>query len=49
MGKHNAPVLCPVHKPVQHRDGKPPWCPVCGLDATGRVPVSTIGKRKRDQ
>lgn len=25
---------CPDHKPVQHRDGKPPWCPVCRLTAT---------------
>lgn len=25
---------CPEHNPVQHRDGKPPWCPVCHLTAT---------------
>lgn len=23
-------VLCMDHKPVQHRDGKPPWCRNCG-------------------
>lgn len=32
------------HKPVQHRDGKPPWCKGCGLTAEGRVPVSRIGR-----
>ena len=25
---------CPDHNPTQHRDGKPPWCPVCRLTAT---------------
>jgi hypothetical protein len=23
-------ILCSDHKPVQHRDGKPPWCKTCG-------------------
>lgn len=27
------------HKPVQHRDGKQPWCPVCKLTADGRTPT----------
>lgn len=30
--QHRAHVaaLCPgVHKPVQHRDGRPPWCSAC--------------------
>lgn len=27
----NANPPCPDHNPVQHRDGKPPWCPVCRL------------------
>lgn len=22
-----------IHRPVQHRDGRPPWCDTCGLDA----------------
>lgn len=22
---------CNAHKPVQHRDGKPPWCGKCGM------------------
>lgn len=26
------------HKPVQHRDGKPPWCNECGLTADGEEP-----------
>jgi hypothetical protein len=33
VGTHN-------HGVVQHRDGKPPWCPTCGLTAEGEVPVS---------
>jgi predicted transcriptional regulator len=28
---------CSDHKPVQHRDGKPPWCPTCGY--TSYVPA----------
>lgn len=30
------------HKPVQHRDGKEPWCRVCTLTADFREPVSKI-------
>lgn len=26
---------CGDHRPVQHRDGKQPWCEQCGCDATG--------------
>lgn len=33
-------AVCSNHKPVQHRDGKPPWCNKCGLTAHGKVPVS---------
>jgi hypothetical protein len=29
------------HKPIQHRDGKPPWCPVCKLTADGQVPKAS--------
>lgn len=29
---------CPDHNPVQHRDGKPPWCPVCRLTANWKNP-----------
>lgn len=31
------------HKPVQHRDGKPPWCKTCGLDADFRDPSAIPG------
>lgn len=31
------------HRPVQHRDGKPPWCRECGLTADFKMPVSRIG------
>jgi hypothetical protein len=28
--------LCPGrHRPVQHRDRKPPWCDTCGRDQLG--------------
>jgi hypothetical protein len=40
------PVEHHDHQPVQHRDGKPPWCNECGLTAQGEVPVSRIGKLK---
>lgn len=26
----DTPPPCPDHREVQHRDGKPPWCPRCG-------------------
>lgn len=25
------------HRLVQHRDGMPPWCKVCGRDSAGRA------------
>jgi hypothetical protein len=29
---------CPGdHSPQQHRDRRPPWCPLCGRDNLGRV------------
>lgn len=30
------------HQPVQHRDGKPPWCAACGLTTDGSVPLSSF-------
>lgn len=27
-----------THKPVQHRDGKEPWCNICKLNADRRLP-----------
>lgn len=38
--------ICEHHEPRQHRDGKPPWCRKCGLDAQFQVPESSIGKNK---
>lgn len=35
---------CTDHKPVQHRDGKPPWCKECGLTAAGVEPKSRLGQ-----
>lgn len=40
-------IVCSGHKPVQHRDGKPPWCKKCGLTAHGKVPVSKIKLEKK--
>lgn len=31
------------HNPIQHRDGKPPWCNSCGLTADFTFPVSRFG------
>jgi hypothetical protein len=31
-------VQCEDHKPVQHRDAKPPWCPKCRLTADFQNP-----------
>lgn len=30
------------HHPVQHRDGKEPWCGACGMNADGREPRRTM-------
>ena len=40
LAKVHAAVIaaCPGgsdHRVVQHRDGKPPWCPHCGRNSTG--------------
>ena len=34
-----------IHKPVQHRDGKPPWCHTCGLTIGYLIPESRIHRR----
>lgn len=34
----NANPPCPDHRPIQHRDAKPPWCPECGLTARWENP-----------
>jgi hypothetical protein len=38
------PPACAEHKPVQHRDGKPPWCKRCGLTADFQTPVSRFAR-----
>lgn len=30
------------HRPVQHRDGKEPWCKVCGLNRNHEEPYSRL-------
>lgn len=39
-------LSCPDHKPVQHRDAKPPWCDECGLTADYQIPVAKFGKEQ---
>jgi hypothetical protein len=34
------------HKPIQHRDGKVPWCHVCGLDRDYNAPQGRFGTRR---
>ncbi|QHB37086.1 hypothetical protein QDA00_gp17 [Microbacterium phage Matzah] len=34
------------HDPIQHRDGKVPWCHVCGLDRDYNVPHGRFGTRR---
>lgn len=36
--------VCSNHNPIQHRDGKPPWCRICGLTADGKEPRSRINQ-----
>lgn len=38
---------CPEHRPVQHRDGKTPWCSLCGLTKEGLRPVSKLDNARR--
>lgn len=39
------PVIdCDDHRPVQHRDARPPWCNQCGLTADGLKPVGRLGR-----
>lgn len=40
------PIACENHQPVQHRDGKPPWCRACGLTRTGQEPVSRLDSQR---
>lgn len=40
--------LCTDHRTVQHRDGKPPWCPKCGLTAGFKKPETVFPKDFED-
>ena len=42
-----AVIDCQDHRPVQHRDGKPPWCKTCGLTAYGVEPVGLFDREAR--
>jgi hypothetical protein len=33
------------HKPVQHRDGRPPWCNECGLTASFHEPKGRFDRQ----
>ncbi len=37
------------HKPVQHRDGCPPWCETCKLTADFTIPISRLGKQSHNE
>jgi len=39
-GPVDAPTfICPDHRPVQHRDGKPAWCRSCKRTESGAIPA----------
>lgn len=38
---------CPDHKPVQHRDGSPPWCNTCGRTLGGLKPTSRLDRKQK--
>jgi len=42
----NTHVQAGSHKPVQHRDGKEPWCRACGKNAEGKEPASRFERPK---
>lgn len=46
-GRQTASSGCAEHAPVQHRDGKPPWCPRCGLTSSFEQPLSRFGQGPR--
>ena len=43
-GRFVMPPVCLEHAPVQHRDGKPPWCKACGW--TSALPATSARKIK---
>ena len=38
---------CADHRPVQHRDARPPWCNTCGLTESGEAPTGPLDRRRR--
>lgn len=43
--RRRAPVIdCEDHRPVQHRDARPPWCNKCGLTAGGLKPAGRLDR-----
>jgi hypothetical protein len=40
----DAHLSSPEHKPVQHRDGKEPWCKECRTNAEGNAPKSRFDR-----
>ncbi|QDH91674.1 hypothetical protein QDA01_gp15 [Microbacterium phage Cinna] len=40
------PLPAHEHLPVQHRDGREPWCPTCGLNAYYNAPHSRFTSRR---
>lgn len=44
--RRRAPAIgCEDHRPVQHRDARPPWCNQCGLTAGGAKPLSWLERK----
>lgn len=46
LAAHKVATTCPDHKPVQHRDARPPWCRSCGKTADGSEPLRALRERK---
>lgn len=40
--------LCKAHIPIEHNDGKPPWCEECGLSSGYQKPVSLLDTKEND-
>lgn len=46
----DGPPPCENHKPVQHRDRKPPWCNECGWSSPiPAVPAVKYGTPKKEK
>lgn len=47
VGSWTIGIDCEVHVPVQHRDGKAPWCDSCKLDRNGLPPADRFAGVRR--